>query len=114
MFVMFPGGRCLEVFKGTPDDACRKCSSDLDISSLEEFEQSLGVFLFLVGGFFKDAGDLSKAFFLRFAGKISVTVSCLGFTGKCGSQVFFCLGSFYACHKFLSLVINGLKIRYCA
>ena len=60
-----------------------------DVVAVQRFEPQLGVFFFVVGGFFKNFRNLNKPFFFRFGSVVGVFVAGLRFAGKSGHQVFF-------------------------
>jgi hypothetical protein len=84
MLVVFTGCCSLEIFQRRSDDACRKSGCNFYVTALQKFEKPFGVLFFLISGFCKNIRYLNKALLFRLAGKVGVTVSCLGFTGKCG------------------------------
>ena len=59
----------------------------------------LGVFLFLIGRFEKDAGDLLVTLFLGYACKIGIPVARLRFACECREQILLGLGSFDTFHN---------------
>jgi hypothetical protein len=56
------------------------------------------VFLFLVGGFVEDLGNLDEAFLFRGGREIIVAHARLGLAGEGGEQVLFGAGAFDALH----------------
>jgi hypothetical protein len=93
IFVVLTFGGGQEIFQGAADLAGREAAADFYFAPLQELEEPLGVLLFLVGGLFKDKGDLDKAFFLGFGGKIGLAVAGLGFAGEGGEEISFRLGA---------------------
>ena len=86
-FVVFTVCGSLQVLCGVAD-------------AFEFLEPHLGVFLFVVGGFQEQCGDLFKAVFFGAACEVGVLVACLGFAGECGLQVLFGLSaSVFVCHN---------------
>ena len=61
---------------------------------VQVFEPYLGVFLLIVGGFFKDLGNLDVAVLLGLGGVIRVLVAGHGLPGEGFEEVLFCFGSF--------------------
>ena len=50
--------------------------------AFEELEEALGVFLFLISGFFEDVGNLDVAFLAGHSSEVGVAVAGLGFACK--------------------------------
>ena len=86
---MFTAGGCLKVLGGCADNASGEGALDLDLATIEVFEEAFGVFLFLVGRFFEDEGDLNEAIVSSLAGEVRVAITCLGFAGEGHQQVLF-------------------------
>ena len=61
------------------------------------------MFLFLLGGFKEDRGDLLVALFLGNRGEVGVLIARLGFAGKGGLEVFLGGGAFQFFHVSCSL-----------
>ena len=76
-------------------------------------EPHLGVFLFILGGFGKDLGDLLIALFFGDAGKVGVFIAGLGFPSKSGPQVLFgfCTFQFHGNSSFHAVGF-GLRCYY--
>ena len=63
-------------------------------SALEQLEPDFGVFLFVVGSFFKELADLDVTVFFGLGGVVTVFGVGLAFAGKGGQQVGFGFASF--------------------
>jgi hypothetical protein len=83
-FIVFSPGGFFEVFRRSPNDPGRKFRLNFRFPPRQQFEQALGMFLFLIGRFFKDTLDLNIPFFLGLTGKIGISVPRLRFSGKGG------------------------------
>ena len=93
-FVIFPGGRFLQVGDGIADYPCRKRRCYFSLTAFQELEKPFRVLPFLVGCLLKDLGYLAVTLFSGFAGKIGVPVPCLGLSGKSGEDIFFSFRTF--------------------
>lgn len=78
----------LKIFQGRANYSSRIARLTFSFSTFQELKETLGMFLFLIGGFFKDVEDLFEPFLFRLVTEIGVPVSRLGFTRKCCYQVF--------------------------
>ena len=64
LLMMLARRRRTEVFQRGSDLSRREGCGDFGLSPFEEFEQTLGMFLFLVRRFLEDRGNLNKPFVL--------------------------------------------------
>ena len=74
---VFAGCCRFQIFECGRENTGREGGCDFDHTAFEEFEEFLGVFFLLFGGFVEDGGNLFIALFLGYAGKIYVTASGL-------------------------------------
>ena len=88
-----------EVLLRGADHAGRETGRDGEAAAFEVLEKFLGVFLFLIGRFEKDAGDLLVTLFLGYACEIGIPVARLRFACECREQILLGLGSFDAFHN---------------
>jgi hypothetical protein len=72
----------VQIFQGGANHTSRESPDDFDFTAFQELEKPFGVLLFLIGGLFKDVGDLNQPILAGLAGKIGIAVTCLGFSGK--------------------------------
>jgi hypothetical protein len=82
VFVMFSRSGGVQIFQGGANHTSRESPDDFDFTAFQELEKPFGVLLFLIGGLFKDVGDLNQPILAGLAGKIGIAVTCLGFSGK--------------------------------
>ena len=75
----------------------RHCVAD----AVQLFEPELGVFLFIVGGLFKNRGDLIVAFLAGYTGKIGIFITGLRFSRKSICEILCGLAVFEINHFFL-------------
>ena len=100
--IVLTSGRIREVGSGVTDAA-------------EQFEPDFRVLFLVRGSFQEQIGDLDEAFFLGFGSIVGVFVASLGFAGKCGQQVGFCLGAlefFHVAYLFLYAILSWLSIQF--
>ena len=98
------GCRGCEILFSCSDYAGRITRRNLDHASFQEFEESLGVFLFLFGRFGEYAGDLFEALFFGYACEKYVTVPCLRLPGERFQQVLFGFRAFDTFSHFFKLL----------
>ena len=81
-FLVLALGGGFEVFQSGGDYSRRVCRRYLNHTAFEEFEELLGVLLFLLGCLKEDSGNLLVALFLGDTCKVGVSASGLGFSGE--------------------------------
>ena len=86
-FVILTTGARLQILDGRFNHAGREGGRDFCLSTLEELEEPLGMFPFLIGRFLEDGLDLHVALLLRLGCEVGVAVAGLRFSGKSGQQV---------------------------
>ena len=79
-FVVFAFRGRLQIFFGGAD-------------TIQQLEPDLSMLFFIIGGFFKDIGNLDVAILARLGGKIGILVAGFAFAGKCSAEILFGLAS---------------------
>jgi hypothetical protein len=80
--MVFAARSSLQVVNSRAYDAGRERSRYFDIAAFEEFEETFGMLLLLIGCFFENVAYLDESLFPCRAGKVSISISGLGLTGK--------------------------------
>ena len=98
MLVILAAGGGYQIGLAVRDDPGGIGRLNFHFAAFQELEETLGVFLFLQGGFLEDVADQNVAIAFGFGSKEVVTVAGLRFTGKSGQDVFLGLGTFQRFH----------------
>jgi hypothetical protein len=106
MLELLAVGCGFQVVLGRPDETGLVRCHNFYVTTLEEFEESLGMFFLVISGLEENPRNVFEAIFLCLGGKIRVPVSRLWLSGKCCKEVSLSFGPFKA---FPGLVSVGRK-----
>ena len=82
VFVFFALSRRVQIFHRRFNHTRGKSRRNFNVAAFQKFEHPFGVFLFLIGRFRENRGNLFKTFLFRDGGKIGVTHPRLRFSGE--------------------------------
>jgi len=87
MFLVLALGGCQQVFRRGADFSSREAGGYLQITTIKEPEEPLGMLLLLAGGLLEDVGDLHEPLLPCRSGEIGVAVARLALAGERLQQI---------------------------